>query len=152
MVRDAGRWIATPLLAVLIVIETTDVVFAVDSIPAIFAVTSDTFLVFTSNAFAILGLRALYFVLAGAMGRFVYLKVGLAVVLVFVGVKMLISEWYHIPIGLSLGFIALTLTVAIVASLRATRDTPADGPDPQPVDPQPVDPQPVDAADEEAPA
>jgi tellurite resistance protein TerC len=121
LVRDAGRWIATPLLAVLIVIETTDVVFAVDSIPAIFAVTDDTFLVFTSNAFAILGLRALYFVLAGAMGRFVYLKVGLAVVLVFVGVKMLISEWYHIPIGLSLGFIALTLTVAVLASLRATR-------------------------------
>jgi tellurite resistance protein TerC len=137
MVRDAGRWIVTPLLAVLIVIETTDVVFAVDSIPAIFAVTDDTFLVFTSNAFAILGLRALYFVLAGAMGRFVYLKVGLAVVLVFVGVKMLISEQYHIPIGLSLGFIALTLTVSVLASLRATRGDSA------------VDRE-VDAANEEA--
>ncbi len=122
VVKEAGKWIATPLLAVLIVIETTDVVFAVDSIPAIFAITQDTFIVFTSNAFAILGLRALYFVFAGAMGRFVYLKIGLAVILVFVGIKMLISDLYHIPIGLSLGFIALALTVSIVASLRATRE------------------------------
>jgi tellurite resistance protein TerC len=122
VVREAGKWMATPLLAVLVVIETTDVVFAVDSIPAIFAVTSDTFLVFTSNAFAILGLRALYFVLAGAMGRFIYLKVGLAVVLVFVGVKMLLSDVWHIPIALSLAFIATTITVAILVSLRATRD------------------------------
>lgn len=109
VVKEAGKWIATPLLAVLIVIETTDVVFAIDSIPAIFAVTQDTFIVFTSNAFAILGLRALYFVFAGAMGRFVYLKIGLAVILVFVGIKMLISDLYHIPIGLSLGFIATRL-------------------------------------------
>jgi tellurite resistance protein TerC len=122
VVKEAGKWIATPLLAVLIVIETTDVVFAVDSIPAIFAITQDTFIVFTSNAFAILGLRALYFVFAGAMGRFVYLKIGLAVILVFVGIKMLISDLYHIPIGLSLGFIALALTVSIVTSLRATRE------------------------------
>jgi len=122
VVKEAGKWIATPLLAVLIVIETTDVVFAVDSIPAIFAITQDTFIVFTSNAFAILGLRALYFVFAGAMGRFVYLKIGLAVILVFVGIKMLISDLYHIPIGLSLGFIATALTVSIVASLRATRE------------------------------
>ncbi len=121
VVREAGKWMATPLLAVLVVIETTDVVFAVDSIPAIFAVTNDTFLVFTSNAFAILGLRALYFVLAGAMGRFIYLKVGLAVVLVFVGVKMLLSDVWHIPIALSLVFIATTITVAVLASLRATR-------------------------------
>ena len=122
VVKEAGKWIATPLLAVLIVIETTDVVLAVDSIPAIFAITQDTFIVFTSNAFAILGLRALYFVFAGAMGRFVYLKIGLAVILVFVGIKMLISDLYHIPIGLSLGFIALALTVSIVTSLRATRE------------------------------
>ena len=122
VVKEAGKWIATPLLAVLIVIETTDVVFAIDSIPAIFAITQDTFIVFTSNAFAILGLRALYFVFAGAMGRFVYLKIGLAVILVFVGIKMLISDLYHIPIGLSLGFIALALTVSIVTSLRATRE------------------------------
>lgn len=122
VVKEAGKWVATPLLAVLIVIETTDVVFAVDSIPAIFAITQDTFIVFTSNAFAILGLRALYFVFAGAMGRFVYLKIGLAVILVFVGIKMLISDLYHMPIGLSLGFIALALTVSIVASLRATRE------------------------------
>ena len=122
VVKEAGKWIATPLLAVLIVIETTDVVFAIDSIPAIFAITQDTFIVFTSNAFAILGLRALYFVFAGAMGRFVYLKIGLAVILVFVGIKMLISDLYHIPIGLSLGFIATALSVSIVASLRATRE------------------------------
>ena len=122
VVKEAGKWIATPLLAVLIVIETTDVVFAIDSIPAIFAITQDTFIVFTSNAFAILGLRALYFVFAGAMGRFVYLKIGLAVILVFVGIKMLISDLYHIPIGLSLGFIATALTVSIVDSLRATRE------------------------------
>ncbi len=122
VVKEAGKWVATPLLAVLIVIETTDVVFAIDSIPAIFAITQDTFIVFTSNAFAILGLRALYFVFAGAMGRFVYLKIGLAVILVFVGIKMLISDLYHMPIGLSLGFIALALTVSIVASLRATRE------------------------------
>ncbi len=117
VVREAGRWIATPLLAVLVVVETTDVLFAVDSIPAIFAVTRDTFLVFTSNAFAILGLRALYFVLAGAMDRFVYLKAGLAAVLVYVGTKMLLSETYKIPIWISLSIIAAILTVAIGVSL-----------------------------------
>ncbi len=120
VVRDAGRWLATPMLAVLVVVETSDVLFAVDSIPAIFAVTRDTFLVFTSNAFAILGLRALYFVLAGAMGRFVYLKAGLAAVLVFVGVKMLLSETYKIPIWLSLTVIAALLAAAIGASLTRT--------------------------------
>lgn len=119
-VKEAGRRMATPMLAVLVVVETTDVIFAVDSIPAIFAVTRDTFIVFTSNAFAILGLRALYFVLAGAINRFVYLKTGLAVVLVYVGAKMLLSEHYKIPIGLSLGVIALVLTVAIGASLVKT--------------------------------
>ena len=120
VVREAGRWIATPMLAVLVVVETSDVLFAVDSIPAIFAVTRDTFLVFTSNAFAILGLRALYFVLAGAMGRFVYLKAGLAAVLVFVGVKMLLSETYKIPIWLSLTVIAALLAAAVGASLIRT--------------------------------
>ncbi|MFO7589587.1 MAG: TerC family protein [Acidimicrobiia bacterium] len=129
-VREGVRRYATPLLAVLIVVETTDVVFAVDSIPAIFAVTDDTFIVFTSNAFAILGLRALYFVLAGAMGRFVYLKMGLATVLVYVGIKMVISEWYKIPIGISLGVIAVILTVAIGASLLKTRKGPDGAPTP----------------------
>lgn len=119
-VKEAGRRMATPMLAVLVVVETTDVIFAVDSIPAIFAVTRDTFIVFTSNAFAILGLRALYFVLAGAINRFVYLKTGLAVVLVYVGAKMLLSEHYKIPIGLSLAVIALVLTVTIGASLVKT--------------------------------
>lgn len=119
-VREAGKWVATPLLAVLVVVETTDIIFAVDSIPAIFAVTSDSFLVFTSNAFAILGLRSLYFLLAGMIGRFVYLKVGLAAVLVFVGAKMLLTDVYHIPIWASLLAIAVMLGVALVASLRAT--------------------------------
>jgi tellurite resistance protein TerC len=119
-VREAGRLLATPLLAVLVVIETTDVLFAVDSIPAIFAVTTDAFLVFTSNAFAILGLRALYFLLAGMMGRFVHLKAGLAAVLVFVGTKMLLSHVYHFPIWASLGVIALLIGGSVVTSLRAT--------------------------------
>ena len=113
-----GRLVATPMLAVLLAIETSDVIFAVDSIPAIFAVTDDTFIVFTSNAFAILGLRALYFLLAGAMARLSYLKLGLAGVLGFVGVKMLVSEWYKIPILVSLGVIVSVLTIATVASLR----------------------------------
>ncbi len=113
-----GRLIATPMFVVLLAIETSDVIFAVDSIPAIFAVTDDTFLVFTSNAFAILGLRALYFLLAGAMHKLAYLKYGLAAVLSFVGVKMLISEWYKIPIQLSLVVIASILAIATAASLR----------------------------------
>lgn len=111
------RKVVTPLLVVLIVIETTDLIFAVDSIPAIFAVTKDPFIVYTSNIFAILGLRALYFLLAGIIDKFVYLKYGLAVVLAFVGVKMILSGWYHIPIGLSLGVVAMVLAVSIVASL-----------------------------------
>lgn len=118
-VREAGRRLATPMLAVLVAIETTDIIFAVDSIPAIFAITRDTFLVFTSNAFAILGLRALYFLLAGMMGRFRYLKVGLAAILVFVGAKMLVSEFYKVPIWASLSVIGLTLAVAITVSLLA---------------------------------
>ena len=123
VVRDGLRWVATPMLAVLVAIETTDVVFAVDSIPAIFAVTDEPFLVFTSNAFAILGLRALYFLLAGMMGRFTYLKTGLAAILLFVGGKMLLAEWWHVPIGVSLGVIAAILAVAIGVSLRRTATT-----------------------------
>ena len=113
----SGRHVATPLLLVLVVVECTDVVFALDSIPAIFAVTTDPFLVYTSNIFAIMGLRNLYFVLADFMDRFLYLKVGLGVVLAFVGVKMVISEFYHMPVGLSLGVIALVLTSSVVVSL-----------------------------------
>ena len=122
-VKKGVKRYATPMLAVLVAIETTDILFAVDSIPAIFAVTDEPFLVFTSNAFAILGLRALYFLLAGMMSRFVYLKLGLAAVLVFVGVKMLISDVYHVPVWASLLAIAVMLGVSIFASLRATHST-----------------------------
>ena len=116
-----GIRMATPLFAVLVVVEATDLVFAVDSIPAIFAVTRDPFIVFTSNAFAILGLRALYFLLAGVAHRFVYLKTGLAVILAFVGVKMLIAQFYHFPIVVSLGIIGAVLAISIVASLLSKR-------------------------------
>ena len=113
-----GRLVATPMFAVLLAIETSDVVFAVDSIPAIFAVTDDTFIIFTSNAFAILGLRALYFLLAGAMAKLSYLKLGLAGVLGFVGLKMLLADVYKLPIAVSLAVIVAILAVATVASLR----------------------------------
>ncbi len=128
-----GHRIGTPLLAVLVVVETTDIIFAVDSIPAIFAVTKDSYLVFTSNVFAILGLRALYFLLAGMIGRFVHLKTGLAVVLAFVGVKMLITDLYHIPIWASLVFIAVAIGASVVLSLRATPPEPHEEPAGEPV-------------------
>ncbi|MDP8948648.1 MAG: TerC family protein [Actinomycetota bacterium] len=119
-----GTLMATPLLAVLIAVETTDVIFAVDSIPAIFAITTDTFVVWTSNAFAILGLRALYFMLAGLMKRFVYLSVGLSVVLVFVGVKFIVSDLVgKVQIWVSLPFIVAVVAVSIGASLYKTRGT-----------------------------
>ena len=122
LVRKGGLIMATPLLAVLVLVETTDVVFAVDSIPAIFAVTDEVFLVFTANAFAILGLRAMYFLLADLVHRFVYLKIGLALVLMWVGAKMLLKiDVFYIPTPISLAVIATILTVSIVASLRATR-------------------------------
>lgn len=121
-----GRRMASPLFAVLILIESTDVVFAVDSVPAILAISREPFIVFTSNAFAILGLRALYFCLAGMAGRFRYLNVGLAVILGFVGVKMLITEWYHFPTYASLVVIIVTLTIAVWASIRADRREEAD--------------------------
>jgi tellurite resistance protein TerC len=123
LVRQGGRWVATPLLTVLVLIEISDVVFAVDSIPAIFAVTQEPFLVFTSNAFAVLGLRAMYFLLADLMHRFVYLKLGLALVLVWVGVKMLLLEVYKIPTALSLAVVGLILGTAIAAGLIRTRVT-----------------------------
>jgi tellurite resistance protein TerC len=122
LVRRDGVLLATPLLAVLVLVEVTDVVFAVDSIPAIFAVTDEPFLVFTANAFAVLGLRAMYFLLADLVHRFVHLKVGLALVLMWVGVKMLLKiDVYYIPTAVSLAVIATILGVAIAASLRATR-------------------------------
>ncbi len=119
--RANGRRLATPLFAVLVLIETTDVVFAVDSIPAILAVSREPFIVFSSNAFAILGLRALYFCLSGMAGRFRYLNLGLGVILAFVGIKMLVTEVYHFPTWASLLVISVVLTVAIVASLRADK-------------------------------
>jgi tellurite resistance protein TerC len=113
----AGKRYATPLLAVLVLIEWTDLVFAVDSIPAIFAVTSDPFIVYTSNIFAILGLRSLFFVLAGVIGRFHLLKPAMALVLAFVGVKMLVVDFYEIPIGASLGVVACLVALGVVGSL-----------------------------------
>jgi tellurite resistance protein TerC len=122
LIRRDGVLLATPLLAVLVLVEVTDVVFAVDSIPAIFAVTDEPFLVFTANAFAILGLRAMYFLLADLIHRFVYLKLGLALVLIWVGIKMLLKvDLYYIPTTVSLAVIATILAVSIGASLRATR-------------------------------
>jgi tellurite resistance protein TerC len=115
--RRTGRLVATPLFLALVLVEMADLIFAVDSIPAIFAVTSDPFLVFTSNVFAILGLRSLYFVLAGIVGRFHLLRYGLGAILVFVGVKMTLAEVYHIPIMASLAVIAGILVLTIVASL-----------------------------------
>lgn len=124
--RRAGRLFATPLFLVLLVVESMDLVFAVDSVPAIFAVTSDPFLVYTSNVFAILGLRSLYFLLAGVMDRFVYLKLGLSVILVFVGLKMALAQFLKIPVGISLGVIGGVLALSVGASLLATRGKAAD--------------------------
>lgn len=124
-VREGGRLAITPLFISLIVVESTDLLFAVDSIPAILAVTRDPFIVFTSNVFAILGLRSLYFALAGMMNRFRYLKYSLVFVLAFVGVKMLLAGTYHLPVEISLAVIATALTVGVVASLRA-RSLPGD--------------------------
>ncbi len=117
VVREGGRWVATPLLLALLSIEAADLIFAVDSIPAVFAVTQNPFLVFTSNILAMLGLRSLFFVLAGAAERFHLLKFGLAAVLLFVGCKLLLTDVVHVPIGLSLGLIAAALAVSVVASL-----------------------------------
>jgi TerC family integral membrane protein len=115
--HENGKRVATPLLLVLVLVELTDLVFAVDSIPAIFAVTRDPFLIYTSNAFAILGLRSMYFLLAGVIDRFRYLRYGLAFILSFVGVKMLISEKFHIPTLISLLVVAGGLAVSIAASM-----------------------------------
>ncbi len=124
VVREAGRRLATPLLAVLVVIEATDVVFAIDSIPAIFAVTSNAFIVFASNALALLGLRSLSFVLSGALARFRHLRRSLAALLAFVGVKMLLAEVVHVPVAASLAAIVLILSLGVVASLRSPSQAP----------------------------
>ena len=118
-----GKRLATPLLAVLVLVEITDVIFAVDSVPAVLAVTNEQYIAFASNAFAILGLRALYFLLADMRDRFQYLQTGLGVILAFVGIKMTLSYWWHMPIAASLSVIAMILTVSIVASLRSTPKT-----------------------------
>ena len=116
-VRPHGRLHATPLFIVLLVVETTDVMFALDSIPAVIAITRNEFIVFTSNIFAILGLRSLYFAVSGIMQLFRYLNLGLAVILVFIGVKMLVSHWIDIPIKLSLGIIGGVLAISVIASV-----------------------------------
>lgn len=121
VIRKMGKLVGTPLLIVLIVVESTDLVFALDSIPAILAISKDPFIVYSSNIFAILGLRSLYFALAGVMDYFRYLNIGLAVILCFVGVKMVLSDIYHISIEASLGIIALVLFTSVVASLYAEK-------------------------------
>jgi tellurite resistance protein TerC len=120
-IKEGGRWVATPLLLVLIVVESSDVLFAVDSIPAIFAVTTDPFIIFTSNIFAILGLRSLYFALASVIEKFRYLKISLVYILVYVGVKMILSDSYPIPTYISLGVIILILFIGIAASVYAEK-------------------------------
>jgi tellurite resistance protein TerC len=121
LVREDGRWLATPLLAALIVVEAADVIFAVDSIPAIFAVTTDTFVVFTSNVFALLGLRALYFLLAGAVGRLRYLRPALSIILAAAAAKLLLSDVYTIPVWVSPAFIVSVLAVATALPLWEAR-------------------------------
>ena len=132
-VRKAGVLVATPLLAVLALVEFTDIIFAVDSIPAIFAVTSEPFIVFAANAFALLGLRAMYFLLSDLIHRFVYLKVGLSFILVWVGIKLALHEVVKVPTLLSLGIIVAVITIAIVASLLKTK---GQGRHPAEVEPQ----------------
>src|SRR5262249_5558041 len=126
--RDDGRRLLTPLALVLIMIEVTDVLFAVDSIPAIFGITRDPFIVYTSNVCAILGLRSLYFLLAGVVHKFVYLRSALAIILSFIGVKMLLADVYHIPTVASLGFIGLVLLAAMVLSLVIKHHSPSAAP------------------------
>jgi tellurite resistance protein TerC len=120
-VRRSRVWMATPMFLVLLLVETTDVAFALDSIPAIFAITKDAFIIYSSNVFAILGLRALYFLLAALMPMFRYLSAGLSFVLMFIGAKMLLDKWIHISTAISLGIVGGVLVVAVVASLAATR-------------------------------
>ncbi|MBA2396439.1 MAG: TerC/Alx family metal homeostasis membrane protein, partial [Ktedonobacteraceae bacterium] len=140
IVRRAGQWMMTPLLLVLLIVESTDLVFAVDSIPAVFAVTRDPFIVYTSNVFAILGLRSLYFVFANVIEKFTYLKLGLSIILSYIGVKMVLADVFPIPTLLSLAIIALVLVGAIVASVIRARYTTA-----KPVAPEEKDASPVES-------
>ena len=127
LTRKNGILFATPLLAVLVLVEVTDIIFAVDSIPAIFAITQEPFLVFASNALAILGLRAMYFLLADLMHRFIYLKIGLSLVLVFVGIKMIVGHaFFKIPTAVSLGVVVALIAVSVIASLVSTREEGAE--------------------------
>src|SRR3989338_10610315 len=121
-VRKNQEWLATPLFVVLLLVETTDLIFAVDSIPAILAITLDPFIVYTSNVFAILGLRALYFALAGIMQLFHYLHYGLSAILIFVGAKMLLADIYEIPVGIALGVVASVLLLSVIASVIRPRE------------------------------
>ena len=123
-VRESGKLLATPLFLVLLVVEISDVTFAVDSIPAVFGITRDPFIVYSSNVFAILGLRALYFLLAAVLERLAYIKVGLAAVLIFVGAKMIVEPWLHISVAVSLAIVLSILTISAVASLLLKRDAP----------------------------
>lgn len=129
-VRRGGKLWATPLLAALVVVETSDIMFAIDSVPAILAITTDTFIVFTSNAFAIMGLRSLYFLLAGLIDRFEYLKYGLAALLTFAGLKMMLSDVVHLDVWVSLGIIVSILALSIVTSMLVTRGSDASTPAP----------------------
>jgi len=121
--KKGTRWAATPLFVVLLVIESTDVMFAVDSIPAVLAISHDPFIVYTSNVFAILGLRALYFAIAGVMQLFHYLNYGLAFILVFVGIKMILADFYKLPVSVALGVIAGVLAISVIASLMFPKKT-----------------------------
>jgi tellurite resistance protein TerC len=125
LIRRNGRWLLTPLAMVLIMVEATDILFAIDSIPAIFGITHDPFIVYTSNVCAILGLRALYFLLAGVVHKFVYLKPALATILSFVGAKMLLADFFHIPTAAALGVVGLVFLTAISLSLLLNRKSPA---------------------------
>ena len=131
-VKEGARWVATPLFLVLLLVEATDLVFAVDSIPAIFAVTDEPFLVYTANVFAILGLRSMYFLLAGVVHRFVYLKYGLAAVLVFVGAKMMLVDLYKVPVVVSLVVVGALIAGSIVASLWRPPSSMSFTPPPRP--------------------
>ncbi|MFQ5945515.1 MAG: TerC family protein [Anaerolineae bacterium] len=144
-VRQGARLVATPMFIVLIVVESTDVIFAVDSIPAILAITRDPFIVYSSNVFAILGLRALYFALAGIMPMFRFLHYGLAAILIFVGIKMLVSDLYEMPVGIALGAVGTILAVSVILSILRPEPDPAvhlgaqagTDPEPQPGTPNP---------------
>ncbi len=138
-VKIDNRWVATPLCVVLLVVETTDLIFAVDSIPAILSITRNPFIVYTSNVFAIMGLRSLYFALAGLMEQFHYLKYGLSIILSFVGIKMLTSDLYHMPVQLALGVVVATLVLCILISIMYPPKHPAEVAEP-PADAKPPEP------------